>query len=174
VRGKARQPRPAAPTLISLRRASVWREGAPVLRQITCHSIVRRGDCWLVHGANGSGKSSFMQTLYGDLGVARGGSITRAGMEPGVPLQSSRRRVGFIAPELQAIYPRHLPVDWIWSPRACMPASASTSQRAARGERRRVLRALRRVGAPRWPQRTLRTPVLRPAAPGTVRARNGQ
>ncbi len=57
------------PALITLRRASVWREGAAVLRNLSLE--VRRGDCWLVHGANGSGKSSLLQMLYGDLSRAR-------------------------------------------------------------------------------------------------------
>jgi molybdate transport system ATP-binding protein len=142
-----------AAALISLRRASVWREGKPVLRDISLD--VRRGDCWLVRGANGSGKSSFMQTLYGDLGVAAGGAIVRAGMEAGVPLQRFKRRVGFIAPELQAIYPRHLSVaDMVASG---LHASVGLNESVRAGERRRLLRALRRVGAAALAARALRS-----------------
>jgi molybdate transport system ATP-binding protein len=153
---RARAPRPegtGGAALITLRRASVWREGAPVLRQITLD--LRAGDCWLVHGANGSGKSSFMQMLYGDLGVARGGSITRAGISPGVPLQEFKRRVGFIAPELQAIYPRHLPVEDLVA--SGIHASVGLNQATSARERQRVRRALRRVGAASLAARTLRT-----------------
>jgi molybdate transport system ATP-binding protein len=153
---RARQPAPSpagAPTLISLRRASVWRDGAVVLRDLSLQ--VRQGDCWLVHGANGSGKSSLLQTLYGDLGVARGGSIVRAGVEPGVPLQSFQSRVGLIAPELQAIYPRHLSaLEMVASG---LHASVGLNEPVRAGERRRVLRALRRVGAASLAARTLRT-----------------
>jgi molybdate transport system ATP-binding protein len=139
--------------MISLRRASAWREGAPVLRDISLD--VCCGDCWLMHGANGSGKSSFMQMLYGDLGVARGGTIVRAGMEPGVPLQTFQRRVGFIAPELQAIYPRHLPVEDLVA--SGIHASVGLNESVGASERQRVLRALRRVGAVALAARTLRT-----------------
>ena len=130
-RARARKDRSARAdrsALISLRRVNVWREGKLVLRDLSLE--IRPGDCWLVHGANGSGKSSLIQTLYGDLGAARGGSLVRAGIEPGVPLQLFQRRIGLIAPELQAIYPRDL--------------------RVAR-------RALRRVGAPSLATRRVRS-----------------
>ena len=149
----APRPRATGTAMISLRRASAWREGAPVLRDISLD--VCCGDCWLMHGANGSGKSSFMQMLYGDLGVARGGTIVRAGMEPGVPLQTFQRRVGFIAPELQAIYPRHLPVEDLVA--SGIHASVGLNESVGASERQRVLRALRRVGAVALAARTLRT-----------------
>jgi molybdate transport system ATP-binding protein len=151
--GRSVRARDGGAALISLRRASVWREGAPVLRDLSLD--VRRTDCWLVHGANGSGKSSFVQTLYGELGVAIGGAIVREGTESGVPLQSFQRRVGLIAPELQAIYPRHLPVaDMVASG---LHASVGLNESVRAGERRRVLRALRRVGAAALAKRALRS-----------------
>ena len=140
-------------SLVSLRRASAWREGARVLQDISLD--VRRGDCWLVHGANGSGKSSLIQMLYGDLGVASGGSIARVGIEPGVPLRSFQQRVGLIAPELQAIYPRHLSVlDLVASG---MHASIGLNSGPLEHEQTRARRALRRVSAAALAQRTVRT-----------------
>jgi molybdate transport system ATP-binding protein len=150
---RRREPLASAAVLISLRRASVWREGNAVLRDLSLQ--VRRADCWLVHGANGSGKSSFLQTLYGDLGVARGGSIVRAGLEPGVPLHAFKRQVGFIAPELQAIYPRYLPVADVVA--SGLHASVGLNRDSGSSERRRVTRALRRVGAAALIARTWRT-----------------
>ncbi len=147
------QARTGGAALIVLRRASVWREGAPVVREISLD--LRRGECWLVHGANGSGKSSFIQMLYGDLGVARGGSIVRAGTPPGVPLYNFKRRVGFIAPELQAIYPRHAPVADVVA--SGIHASVGLQARPGSAARRRVRSALRRVGAAALAQRTLGT-----------------
>ena len=93
---------------------------------------VRAGDCWVVHGHNGSGKTTLLRTLYGDHGVAVGGGIERTGMlgpswasprrgrlapskiapgdfvEPGVPLQFFKERVGLVAPHLQADHPQEL------------------------------------------------------------------
>lgn len=148
-----REPSASAAALITLRRANVWREGSAVLRDLSLQ--VRRADCWLVHGANGSGKSSFLQMLYGDLGVARGGSIVRAGLEPGVPLHAFKRHVGFIAPELQAIYPRYLPVADVVA--SGLHASVGLNEGSGASERRRVARALRRVGAAALAARTWRT-----------------
>jgi molybdate transport system ATP-binding protein len=147
-------PRPtSAPALITLRRARVWREGIPVLRDISLE--IRRGDCWLVHGANGSGKSTLMQTLYGDLGVARGGTLLRAGIAPGVALQAFQRRVGLIAPELQAIYPRDLrAVEVVVSG---LGASLGLNTAASALELRLARRALRRLGAVSLATRTVRT-----------------
>jgi len=139
--------------LVSLRRASAWREGVRVLHDLALD--VCRGDCWLVHGANGSGKSTLVQMLYGDLGVASGGTISRQGIEPGVPLQSFQRHVGLIAPELQAIYPRHLPVlDLVASG---IHASVGLNSDLLASEQTRARRALLRVGAGALAARTVRT-----------------
>jgi molybdate transport system ATP-binding protein len=152
-RGPASRPRADEAALISLRHASVWRESAPVLRDISLD--VRAGDCWLVHGANGSGKSSLIQLLYGDLGAARGGSIVRAGIEPGVALHAFKRRVGLVAPELQALYPRHASVDLLVA--SGIHASVGLNAALRADERRRARRALRRVGATALATRTLRS-----------------
>jgi molybdate transport system ATP-binding protein len=154
-RRPARKPsvRKAAGALISLSGANVWREGALVLRDISLH--VQRGQCWLVHGANGSGKSTLIQTLYGDLGVARGGSLMREGIESGVPLQVFQRRVGLIAPELQAIYPRDLPVVLLVA--SGLSASIGLNARPPGAALRRARRALRQVGALSLAARTVRS-----------------
>jgi len=147
-------PRPtSAPALITLRRARVWREGIPVLRDISLE--IRRGDCWLVHGANGSGKSTLMQTLYGDLGVARGGTLLRAGIAPGVALQAFQRRVGLIAPELQAIYPRDLRVEELVA--SGLSASIGLNAPAPARALRLARRALRRVGGLSLAKRRVRS-----------------
>jgi len=154
----AQSPPLAAPNarraaLISLRHASVWREGAAALRDVSLD--IHRGECWVVHGPNGGGKSSFMQLLYGELGVAHGGSIKRAGISSGVPLLVFKRHVGFIAPELQAMYPRHMRVvDLVASG---LYASIGLNQSLRASMRRRALRALRRVDATALAARTLRT-----------------
>jgi molybdate transport system ATP-binding protein len=88
--------------------ARVYLEGGRALGGISL--AVRRGECWVVHGRNGSGKTTLLRTLYGDHGVAVGGRIVRAGIAPGVPLERFRKRVGLIAPHLQAEHPRELTV----------------------------------------------------------------
>ena len=107
VRRKARRKRPD-PFLVRLTNASVYLDEHPALHGISLE--VRAGECWVVHGRNGSGKTTLLRTLYGDHGVAIGGRIERVGIEPGVPLEIFKRRVGLVAPHLQADHPQHLTV----------------------------------------------------------------
>jgi molybdate transport system ATP-binding protein len=57
-----------------------------------------------VFGANGTGKTSFLKLLYGDLSPAVGGSIERAGHPRGTPIADWKRRIGYVSPELQTDY----------------------------------------------------------------------
>lgn len=94
--------------LVRLTNADVHLDEHRALRGISLE--VHPGECWVVHGRNGSGKTTLLRTLYGDHGVAVGGRIERAGIEPGVPLQEFKQRVGLVAPHLQADHPQHLSV----------------------------------------------------------------
>ncbi len=142
-----------APVLITLRRAAVWREQRAVLRGLDLQ--IRRRECWVVHGPNGSGKSSFLQLLYGDLGVAHGGSITRAGIARGVPLWRFQRRVGLIAPELQLLQPRGArALELVVSG---LHASVGLAHRPGREQSQRARRALRRLGIGVLASRQVRT-----------------
>jgi molybdate transport system ATP-binding protein len=96
----------SSPPIIQLAQASVYLDDHLVLEGLSLE--VRAGECWVVHGRNGSGKTTFLRTLYGDHGVAAGGRIERAGIEPGVPLAQFQRRIGLVAPHLQADHPQHL------------------------------------------------------------------
>jgi molybdate transport system ATP-binding protein len=94
--------------LLRLTRASVYLDEQRVLENLSFD--VRPRDCWVVHGHNGSGKTTLLRTLYGDHGVASGGRIERAGIVPGIPIQEFKRRVGIVAPHLQADHPQQLTV----------------------------------------------------------------
>ena len=94
--------------IVLLERASVYLDEHRVLENLSFE--VRAGDCWVIHGHNGSGKTTLLRTLYGDHGVASGGRIQRTGIEPGVPLQEFKEKVGIVAPHLQADHPQELTV----------------------------------------------------------------
>jgi len=94
--------------LVRLKNASVYLDEHLALQKISFE--VHAGECWVVHGRNGSGKTTLLRTLYGDHGVAVGGRIERVGIEPGVPLEVFKRRVGLVAPHLQADHPQQLTV----------------------------------------------------------------
>jgi molybdate transport system ATP-binding protein len=95
--------------LVRLTGARVYLDGSRALTDISL--AVRSGECWVVHGRNGSGKTTLIRTLYGDHGVAVGGRIARAGIAAGAPLERFKKRVGLVAPHLQAEQPRGLTVS---------------------------------------------------------------
>ena len=57
-----------------------------------------------MYGANGSGKSSLLKLLYGDLSPALGGRIERSGFPKGTPITEWKRQVGYVSAELQSDY----------------------------------------------------------------------
>jgi molybdate transport system ATP-binding protein len=103
-----RAARPGGRSLVRLINARVYLEQRCVLEGISL--TVRAGEFWLIHGRNGSGKTTLLRTLYGDHGVAVGGAIERAGIGPGVALEVFKKRVGLVAPHLQADHPAQLTV----------------------------------------------------------------
>jgi len=153
-------PVPAAPVrakqrgkpLLLLRNAWVWLDRRVVLRRLNFQ--VHAGECWVIHGANGSGKTTLMRALYGDLGVASQGELRRRGIAPGVPLSEFKRRVGYIAPELQSLHALYLPViDIVVSG---LHSSIGVDLQPSKSERRRALQALARCGAAGLRNRTAR------------------
>ena len=155
VRGKARAPAPKpikAEPLLQLRKASVYVEGTRLLQGLTF--TVNAGDCWVVHGGNGAGKSTLLRTLYGDYPVAVGGSITRAGIEPGVPLAEFRLWTSLIAPQLQTDHGQYETVLEVVG--SGLHASVGLNEPLTPAERRRALAALRELGLQGLAGRNLR------------------
>lgn len=89
-------------TLVSLRAVDLYRDYRSVLRNV--HWTIRHGEHWAVMGANGSGKSSLLKLIYGDLHAKLGGLVERDRVPFGTPISAWKRRVGFVSPELQADY----------------------------------------------------------------------
>ena len=137
--------------LVSLRNAHVHVDDAHVLHGIDME--VARHDCWVVHGANGSGKSTLLRTVYGDHGVAAGGSITRAGIVPGVALEKFKLRTAYVAPHLQTWQQPKMPVmEVVASGRY---ASIGLNEALTASDRRHAERALRRFGLLAMRNRTM-------------------
>lgn len=137
--------------LVRLHRANVHLGATPVLQDISFE--VRAGECWVVHGPNGSGKTTLLRTIYGDHGVDKH-CIERFGIHPGVPLERFKRRVGWIAPTLQADHPQHLTVLEVL--RSGCYASIGLNEAATMEDRAAARRVLHRFGLARLAQRTLR------------------
>jgi molybdate transport system ATP-binding protein len=93
---------PLGPPLLKLTRVNLYVGYRPVLRELSWE--LREGQHWAVFGANGSGKTSFLKLLYGDLAPALGGRIERRGYPAGTPIAEWKRQVGYVSPELQTDY----------------------------------------------------------------------
>jgi molybdate transport system ATP-binding protein len=93
---------PLRPPLLKLARVNLYVGYRPVLRELSWE--LRDGEHWAVFGANGSGKTSFLKLLYGDLAPALGGRVERRGCPAGTPIAEWKRRVGYVSPELQTDY----------------------------------------------------------------------
>lgn len=96
---KSRKRGSAAP-LVAIRKADIYRDYRLVIRQLDW--TLQRGENWAVLGANGSGKSSLLNLIYGDLHPALGGTIERDGVPRGTRIEAWKHRVGWVSPELQA------------------------------------------------------------------------
>jgi molybdate transport system ATP-binding protein len=138
--------------LLRLNRASVYLDEHRILESLSFQ--VFPGDCWVIHGRNGSGKTTLLRTLYGDHGVASGGRIERAGIEPGVPLQEFKRKVGLVAPHLQSEHPQALTVAAVVQ--SGRHASIGLNDPPAAADRAAAGRSLEFFGLAELASRTLR------------------
>jgi molybdate transport system ATP-binding protein len=143
--------RGAVRALLRLDHARVYLEGSCVLEGISL--TVHTGEFWVVHGRNGSGKTTLLRTLYGDHGVAVGGKLERAGVAAGVPLEAFRKRVGLVAPHLQADHPQELTVEEVVQSGRYASLGLNDSPTAA--DRAAARRALALLGLTRLARRAI-------------------
>ncbi len=140
-RRRARQPGRRR-TLVTLRRANVFVDDVQILREIEVE--IAAGECWVLHGPNGSGKTTLLRTLYGDHAVASSGSITRRGIEPGVPLEKFKLRTAYVAPHLQTWHVPKMPVMEVVA--SGRHASIGLNEPITAADRRHAESSLRRFG----------------------------
>jgi molybdate transport system ATP-binding protein len=126
----------AGRALLRLEQAAVYRDGRPVIGAFDWALVP--GEHWHVCGTNGSGKSTFMSLLYGDLWPAHGGRLARRW--PAV--EDWKRGTGLVSPELHAAYAATgcTVADIVASG---LHDSIGLNELPTPSERRRVLRALR-------------------------------
>ncbi len=158
--------------LIRLENAAVFLDGAPVLRDLNWR--MRRGQHFALEGKNGSGKTTFLRLLRGELFPARGGKIVRFGVDKLQSRAAIGRHIALLSPALQAIYGDAISVEtavasgFFDSFGVLSEISPAQREKVARileictlsdfskrsfarlsyGERRRVLLARALVGAP--------------------------
>ncbi len=95
--------------LIELRHVDVALDGATVLRGVSWS--LRRGEHWMIRGANGSGKSTFLRLLRGEAWPApkRGARLYRLDGQAQMTAIEVRRHIAFVSPEMQE---RYLQQEW--------------------------------------------------------------
>jgi molybdate transport system ATP-binding protein len=92
----------SAVPLIEVDHADVWLAGRRVLQDVSWRLMP--GEHWLVTGANGSGKSSFLRLLYGALRPAVGGEVAWPAFGNPRDVWQLRKQLAWVSPELQAAY----------------------------------------------------------------------
>jgi len=93
---------PPDAALIALAHADVWLAGRHVLADVTWR--LEPNQHWLVTGANGSGKSTFLRMLHGQLRPALGGEVSWPALGNPRNVWQLRKQVAWLSPELQAAY----------------------------------------------------------------------
>ncbi|HJR69146.1 MAG TPA: ATP-binding cassette domain-containing protein, partial [Gammaproteobacteria bacterium] len=150
-----RRNEPASDTtaLIALDAADVWLAGRRVLAEITWRLEPR--EHWLVTGANGSGKSSLLRLLHGQLRPALGGTVSWPAFGNPRDIWELRKHVAWVAPELQAAYRYPSTV------RACIASGFTSSigqtRRLSAAEAERVERLLAELELEALAERPLST-----------------
>ncbi|MFO0752672.1 MAG: ATP-binding cassette domain-containing protein [Thermodesulfovibrionales bacterium] len=97
-----REGRRAEPFLIRISHADLYRDDRKVLDSVTWR--MNWGENWAVLGRNGSGKSSLLKLIAGELHPAAGGNIRRFGGGERWSLREIRKRVHSVSPDIQAEY----------------------------------------------------------------------
>jgi molybdate transport system ATP-binding protein len=92
----------AGAPLITVARANVWIGTRHVLRDISWR--LEPDQQWLVTGANGSGKSSFLRLLHGQLRPALGSELHWPALGNPRNVWTLRKQIAWLSPELQASY----------------------------------------------------------------------
>jgi molybdate transport system ATP-binding protein len=98
----SRRRRGGGKVLFSIENASLYADDRRILDRIDWQ--MAEGENWAVLGRNGSGKSSLLKLISGDLHPALGGSVGWFGAAGRRSIWEVRKRIGCVSPELQALY----------------------------------------------------------------------
>jgi molybdate transport system ATP-binding protein len=133
--------------LIELQAVDVALDGARVLHDITW--ALRRGEHWMIRGANGSGKSTFLRLLRGEVWPApkSGERIYRLDGTTQMTAIEVRRHIALVAPESQE---RYLQQEWHMTARDVIHTGFAQSDmlyvKLTREQKRRTESLARQLG----------------------------
>ena len=98
-----------SPSILSLKNVTIYQENKVILSQVNLD--VKEGEFLYIIGKTGSGKSSFMKTLYGDLDLTEGeGNIVGYDLaklkEKDIPYL--RRKIGIVFQDFKLLPDRNV------------------------------------------------------------------
>jgi molybdate transport system ATP-binding protein len=98
-----------AGSVVQMRDVSVAYGGLQILQDITWS--VSPGEKWALLGPNGAGKTTLLSLILGDNPQAYANDIALFGsrLGPGRSIWEIKKRIGWVAPELQLYYPKTVP-----------------------------------------------------------------
>ena len=90
--------------LIDVRNVNVYLRGKRILEGIDW--TMKDGENWAAVGNNGAGKTTFLRLVFGELIPEFGGEVNWFGRRGLCPLETIRRRLGYVSAEYQSAYDR--------------------------------------------------------------------
>ncbi len=107
--GASPAPSSDAKPLLQLRNAAVTIEGNAIIPPLDWAWLP--GQHWVFSGDNGSGKSTFMRLLRGQIAPAWGGTVERFGSDKRRSLEAIGRDIALLSPQIQARFGDEMPVE---------------------------------------------------------------
>ena len=128
---------PADSVLIDMKDTTISYDGVRILDRIEW--TVRSGERWSLRGPNGAGKTTLLSLVLADNPQAYGNNITLFGRRrgSGESIWEIKRRIGWVAPELQRHYSASIPCaavvrsgffDSVGLYRTCTPEQRATAR----------------------------------------------
>ena len=87
---------------IDIQNVNVYLGGKKILSGINW--TMKEGESWAIVGNNGSGKTTFLKLIFGEMIPEFGGKIKWFGQKNLCPLETIRKRLGYISAEYQTAY----------------------------------------------------------------------
>jgi len=90
--------------LVKIKNADVYVGGNKVLKSLNWS--MGENENWAVIGNNGTGKTTFMRLIFGELIPVYGGEVRWFGNKDRSPLSEVRKKIGYVSAEYQSSYDR--------------------------------------------------------------------
>ena len=87
---------------VQIKNADVYVGGNKVLNSLSWS--MKEKENWAIIGNNGSGKTTFMRLIFGELIPVYGGEVRWFGNKEMSPLSEVRKKIGYVSAEYQSGY----------------------------------------------------------------------